>query len=73
MGTGVVPDRRPMQRQQQQQQDVLLQSNPDFELPGAARGGRMLSSRGDRGRGRAPGMIPGMGSGSGGRYPGSEI
>lgn len=34
-----VPSRRPVQPQQQQR-DVLLNSNPDFELPGGARGAR---------------------------------
>lgn len=68
MGAGGVPNRKPIG----QQRDVLLTSNPDFELPiqggrpGAAGGGRpRASSRGQR----QPGMIPGMEPGHGGRYP----
>ncbi|MCJ1462096.1 regulator of ime2 [Pseudocyphellaria aurata] len=64
-GMGGAPDRRPVQRD-------ILQTNPDFELPTAPRGGRMLGGRGGRG-GRAPGMIPGLGPGGGGRYPGGEV
>lgn len=63
---GGVPDRRPMQRD-------ILQTNPDFELPTAMRGGRMMGGRGGRGGGRVPGMIPGLGPGGGGRYPGGEV
>ena len=61
---GGVPNRRPVQ-QQQQQRDMLL-ANPDFELQGAA------ARQGGVGRGRMPapnmGMMP-----SGGRYPGGEM
>ncbi|KAL8691663.1 MAG: hypothetical protein Q9218_003163 [Villophora microphyllina] len=70
MGTGGVPNRRPVG---QSQRDVLLNSNPDFELPiqgGRAGGGRLrAASRGHR----EPGMIPGMEPGAGGRYPGNAF
>ncbi len=56
--TGGIPNRRPVQ-----QPDVLM-GNPDFELPGSARGG----FRGGSG-GRVPGQIPDM-MPAGGRYPG---
>ncbi|MCJ1268888.1 regulator of ime2 [Lobaria immixta] len=65
VGMGSAADRRPVQRD-------VLQANPDFELPASVRGGRMLGPRGGRG-GRAPGMIPGMGQGGGGRYPEGEV
>jgi len=67
---GGVPNRRPMQ-QQPQQRDVL-NSNPDFELPGSTRGG-------NRGRaGSSPGQVPGMGGmggmpSGGGRYPTGDM
>ena len=68
-----MPPRRPAPRQQ----DVLLDSNPDFNFPGATRGG--FRGRG-RGRGgpsmspsRAPGQIPGFGLGNDGRYPSPAI
>ena len=51
-GYAPMPARRPVQTQQQ---DLLLNSNPDFQLPG--RGGRN-GSRGGRGPSPA-GMIPG--------------
>ena len=61
MGMGGVPNRRPVP----QQQDMLL-TNPDFELPGAGRGGRggHQGARGGRMPGPMPGAVPG------GRYPG---
>ncbi|KAI4143834.1 MAG: hypothetical protein L6R39_004428 [Caloplaca ligustica] len=69
MGMGGVPNRKPIG----EQRDVLLATNPDFELPiqgsrpGTAGGGGRprAASRGQR----QPGMIPGMGEGPGGRYP----
>ncbi|KAL8985866.1 MAG: hypothetical protein Q9177_004317, partial [Variospora cf. flavescens] len=63
MGAGGVPNRKPMG----QQRDVLLASNPDFELPiqgsrpGTAGGRPRAASRGQR----QPGMIPGMEAGHG--------
>ncbi|KAH8667655.1 SUR7/PalI family-domain-containing protein [Tricladium varicosporioides] len=58
-----MPNRRPT-NPPQQQRDLLLNSNPDFMLPGN-RGGRV----GQQGRGgRAPGPIPGMVPNS--AYPG---
>lgn len=58
-----MPNRRPVNRPEQQR-DLLLNSNPDFMLPGN-RGGRA----GPQGRGgRAPGQIPGMVPNS--AYPG---
>jgi hypothetical protein len=56
---GSMPMRKPVQRDR----DVILENNPDFELPGAR-------GRGGRG-GRAPGQIPGM-TGPG-RYPLGDI
>lgn len=57
----MLPSRRPVASQRN---DMLLNTNPDFELP-SSRGGR----GGGPGRGvRAPGQIPGMTSG--GPYPG---
>ncbi|KAL8714125.1 MAG: hypothetical protein Q9220_001853 [cf. Caloplaca sp. 1 TL-2023] len=71
MGMGGVPNRKPL-RQQQNPRDVLLNSNPDFELPiqgGRTGGGRLrAASRGHR----EPGMIPGMEPGVG-RYPGNAF
>lgn len=67
IGMGGVPNRKPMG----QQRDVLLASNPDFKLPiqgsqpGTAGGRPRAASRGQW----QPGMIPGMESGHGGRYP----
>ena len=58
-GMGGVPNRRPVQ--QQQQRDMLL-TNPDFELPGGVRQG---------GRGRMP--APNMGTMPSGRYPEAEM
>ncbi|KAL8645491.1 MAG: hypothetical protein Q9210_006677, partial [Variospora velana] len=61
MGAGGVPNRKPMG----QQREVLLASNPDFELPiqgsrpGTAGGRPRDASRGQR----QPGMIPGMEAG----------
>jgi len=57
-GIGGVPNRRPVQPP-----DVLM-GNPDFELPGGARG----EFRGVRG-GKVPGQLPDM-MPVGGRYPG---
>ena len=55
VGAGGVPNRRPVP--QHQQRDVLLAGNPDFELPGAGRGGRGGSARGGGfGRGAPIGM-----------------
>ena len=61
MGMGGVPNRRPVQPP-----DVLM-GNPDFELPGGARGARdgFHGGRGDRIPGQIPGLLP-----AGGRYPG---
>ena len=61
MAMGGVPNRRPVQ----QQRDMLL-TNPDFELPGAGRGGRggFQGGRGGRMPGQGPGVMPS------GRYPG---
>jgi len=57
-----MPNRRP--NPPQQQRDLLLNSNPDFELPTArGRGGSAA-------RGRMPGAIPGMVPNS--AYPGSS-
>lgn len=55
-GYAPMPQRRPVP----QQQDILLNSNPDFQIPG--RGGRG-NGRGGRGQGPAA-MIPGS------AYPG---
>ncbi|KAL8657829.1 MAG: hypothetical protein Q9226_001533 [Calogaya cf. arnoldii] len=72
MGVGGLPNRKPV-RHQQNQRDVLLAQNPDFELPiqgGRGGGGRLRSaSRGHR----EPGMIPGMEPAAGGRYPGNAF
>ena len=67
MGVGGVPNRRPIQPAMQQQRDLLLASNPDFEVPSMAggRGGR----NGGGGRGGRGGM-GGMGLGG---YPGGAI
>lgn len=51
-----------------QRNDILLNSNPDFQLPGA-RGGR----NGGQGRGRIPGQIPGGGMVPGSAYPGGAL
>lgn len=60
-----MPNRRPTNPPQQQQRDLLLNSNPDFQLPtGRGRGGAAA------GRGRAPGGIPGMVPSS--AYPGGS-
>lgn len=68
----MMPNRRP-----QQQSDILLQANPDFELPGGNGGGGGGGGAG-RGRGgRGPGIGAGGGGGGGGgnvgRYPGADI
>ncbi len=72
MGMGGLPNRKPV-RQQHNQRDVLLNQNPDFELPiqgGRSPGGRLRStSRGQR----EPGMIPPMEPVAGGRYPGNAF
>lgn len=72
LGMGGLPNRKPV-RHQQNQRDVLLNQNPDFELPiqgGRGAGGRLRSaSRGQR----EPGMIPGMEPVAGGRYPGNAF
>lgn len=73
-GMGSVPNRKPT-GQQQRGPDVLLNSNPDFELPiqggrAGPGGGRFrAASRGQR----EPGMIPAMEPGGGGRYPGNAF
>jgi hypothetical protein len=60
-GHAPMPNRRPVP----QQQDILLNSNPDFQLPGG-RGGRG-NGRGGGGRGPSPAaMIPGSAYPSGG-------
>ena len=71
MGMGGVPNRRPVggPPAQQRERDVLLNSNPDFELPIQGRGGRLRA--GSRGQ-REPGMIPGIEPGAG-RYPGGAF
>lgn len=54
--------------------DMMLEGNPDFMVPGGARGGRG-GMRGGRGGldGREPGVIGTAGVGSGaGRYPGGD-
>jgi len=62
---GPMPNRRPTNPPQQQQRDLLLNSNPDFQLPtGRGRGGAPA------GRGRIPGGIPGMVPSS--AYPGGS-
>ncbi|KAL8971472.1 MAG: hypothetical protein Q9183_001040 [Haloplaca sp. 2 TL-2023] len=73
MGMGGVPNRRPV-GQHPHATDMLLNSNPDFELPiqggRSGAGGRMrAASRGHR----EPGMIPGMEPGAAGRYPGNAF
>ncbi|TVY35732.1 pH-response regulator protein [Lachnellula subtilissima] len=62
----LMPNRRPTNPPpQQQQSDLLLNSNPDFQLPtGRGRGGAPA------GRGRIPGGIPGMVPSS--AYPGGS-
>ncbi|KAL8673319.1 MAG: hypothetical protein Q9168_002243 [Polycauliona sp. 1 TL-2023] len=72
MGMGGLPNRKPA-RNQQVQRDVLLNQNPDFELPiqGGRGGGARLRSA-SRGQ-REPGMIPGMEPAAGGRYPGNAF
>ncbi|KAL8996580.1 MAG: hypothetical protein Q9169_003919 [Polycauliona sp. 2 TL-2023] len=71
MGMGG-PNRKPA-RNQQSQRNVLLNHNPDFELPiqgGRGAGARLRSaSRGQR----EPGMIPGMDTPAGQRYPGNAF
>ncbi|KAL8706913.1 MAG: hypothetical protein Q9201_000073 [Fulgogasparrea decipioides] len=73
MGMGGVPHRRPV-GQPPHQRDVLLNSNPDFELPiqggRAGAGGRLRAA--SRGK-REPGTIPGLEPGVGGRYPGNAF
>lgn len=74
MGMGGVPNRRPV-GQQESSRDMLLNSNPDFELPiqggrSGAGGGRLrAASRGQR----QPGMIPGMEPGAAGQYTGTAF
>lgn len=51
-----------------QRNDLLLNSNPDFQLPGG-RGGR----NGGAGRARGPGQIPGGGMVPGSAYPGGAL
>ncbi|KAL8772961.1 MAG: hypothetical protein Q9209_001981 [Squamulea sp. 1 TL-2023] len=71
MGVSGLPNRKPVR--QQNQRDVFLNQNPDFELPiqgGRGPGGRLRSaSRGQR----EPGMIPGMETAAGGKYPGNAF
>ena len=62
-GYAPMPNRRPVAQQQQEQQDILLNSNPDFQLPGG-RGGR---GNGRGGRGPSPAMIPSS------AYPGGAV
>jgi hypothetical protein len=63
-GSGPMPNRRPAP--QQAREDMLLNSNPDFMLPGGGGRGRGGARGGPRGRGgpqatgRIPGQIPGM-------------
>ncbi|KAF1809895.1 pali-domain-containing protein [Eremomyces bilateralis CBS 781.70] len=54
-------------------QDMLLESNPEFTIPGPAGRGRGRGrGRGVRGRGRGVSIDPGIGLiGGGGRYPGA--
>jgi hypothetical protein len=62
-----MPSRRPVNAPQRN--DILLNSNPDFELPGG-RGGR----GGGPGRSRGgPGQIPGGGMIPGSAYPGGAL
>ncbi|KAL8985122.1 MAG: hypothetical protein Q9205_001105 [Flavoplaca limonia] len=72
MGMGGLPNRKPV-RHQPNQRDVLLNQNPDFELPiqgDRGAGGRLRSaSRGHR----EPGMIPGLELAASGRYPGKAF
>lgn len=66
-----MPNRRPPP--QQQREDLLLNSNPDFMLPGSRGGGARGGGRGGGGRGgpgRPPGQIPGMVPNS--AYPGGN-
>ena len=58
--------RRPVQ----QQQDVLLDSNPDFNIPGAAPRGPIRGRGGGIRGGRLPAPMPSYGVDNGGRYPG---
>ncbi|KAI4165251.1 MAG: hypothetical protein LQ342_001119 [Letrouitia transgressa] len=69
MSMGGIPNRRPVV----QQRDLLLSSNPDFELPiqGPGRGERMGVGRGER---RAPGMAAGTDHGGPtSTYPGGAF
>jgi hypothetical protein len=59
-----MPTRRPVNAPQRT--DILLNSNPDFEV-----GGRGV--RGAPGRGRAPGQMPGSGMIPGSAYPGGAV
>lgn len=65
---GGVLNRKPLP---QQQRDVLLQKNPDFELGSGLRGNR----GGDRGGPRQPGQIPEMPAAGAerSRYPGAAF
>lgn len=61
------PSGMPMRKPVGRERDMILENNPDFEIPGAPRGGRSGGGRG----GRMPGQIPpGLGGlGGQGRYP----
>lgn len=61
-GYAPMPTRRPVA----QQQDMLLNSNPDFQLPGG-RGGRSPPRGGMRGPSPLPGIVPNS------AYPGGPL
>lgn len=71
-GLGGIPNRRPGQQTRgSRDRDVLLTSNPDFEVPG--RGMRVGGGGGGRG-GRGMGMGMGQqGQGGASRYPGGDV
>lgn len=72
MGMGGLPNRKQV-RHQPNQRDVLLNQNPDFELPiqgDRGAGGRLRSASGGH---REPGMIPGPELAASGRYPGKAF
>jgi len=64
-GSGPMPNRRPVNATPRN--DILLNSNPDFQLPGGRGRG------GGPGRGRIPGQIPGGGIVPGSAYPGGAL
>ncbi|MCJ1305783.1 regulator of ime2 [Hypocenomyce scalaris] len=71
-GMGGIPNRRPgHQSRRSRDREVLLNSNPDFEVPGARAGRSGVAGRGPMSPAQM--QMQGAGMPGGGRYPGGDI